>query len=530
MQTANEMAELQQSPTSTSSSRLSTATTVVDGLDTCEIRLNDEEARLLALCLHLDDKIISERYFRSGSFKWTAQFWTSGFWDATKFMGFFLGCEVQHLVRVYSAANGTSFSILPSARPLIASASSNLGDDVVADDLFDLLFTFLKVEDETEASCQDRQETIDHLDAALPFLERSSCYQQIAVGDFLLFIELAARRYAAQGHFFKAKALLEPASSSYADHQAYPQALQVQNQLAVVHGQEGDLKKAETLLQSTLAHKRNVYGAQHCFTLQALDDLANVQYSAGDLEGATRILEELVDLKIRLFAPLNASTLLSQNNLAIVRAAQGRYQEAQYLHTMVATERQKTLAPGHVDLAVSFHNLATIYSDQAQYQLAIEHYDRALAMREQTLGPSHILTICTLGSCGMTLAFAGNFEDAEAKLKPALAAAETRLGPAHMLALKTRESLGILYGLQGEHRASAPYLEKAHRMLCDIRGLDHPDALSAAHNLAFCYQQRGWTSEAEKAYEHALRREVVLGPDHPLTIATKRNHESMRGM
>ena len=98
-----------------------------------------------------------------------------------------LGCEVCSLT------NGISFSVLPSARPLLTSASSNVQDDLIADDLFELLFNFLRTDDEAEASCQDRHETIDHLGAALSFLESSSCYQQTAVDDFLLFTELAAQ-------------------------------------------------------------------------------------------------------------------------------------------------------------------------------------------------------------------------------------------------------------------------------------------------------------------------------------------------
>ena len=177
--------------------------------------------------------------------------------------------------------------------------------------------------------------------------------------------------------------------------------------------------KAGNLLQSTLAHKMNICGAQHCFTLQRLDDLANIQYNAGNFEVAAGVLEELVDLKIRLFGYLNSSTLLSQNNLVIVRAARGSHHEAQYLHILVATERQKTLAPGHLELAVSLHSFGTVYCDQAQYQLL--------------LGASHMLTICKLSSNSIAPPFAGRFEEVGTRLKPAPKAARNSLESSHLL-------------------------------------------------------------------------------------------------
>ena len=52
-------------------------------------------------------------------------------------------------------------------------------------------------------------------------------------------------------------------------------------------------------------------------------------------------------------------------------------------------------------------------------------------------------------------------------------------------------------------------------------GPDHPDTLTAMHNLASIYKDMGKFDEAEKIQTNVITtRKTKLGPDHPNTLAT----------
>ena len=77
----------------------------------------------------------------------------------------------------------------------------------------------------------------------------------------------------------------------------------------------------------------------------------------------------------------------------------------------------------------------------------------------------------------------------------------------------------------GDNLAGAVQLGEA--VLADserLLGTDHPDTLTARHNLANAYQAAGRTTEAITLHEQNLAdRQRVLGPDHPRTLTSRNN-------
>ena len=520
------MADPELSPISTLADSWSTATIAASESDD---RQDEYKTAFLAMCVHMDASEISEKLFhRTTNFKWSTLFRSRGQWDRAEFEAFLQTCEEEGLIQVYPYEDDSSFSIMPSARTWIESTVSDTEELSIAYDIFELLSAFLSVDDESEANWQRKEETVRHLDSCLPFLAQSSLYQLLHAESVLKFLELAAHRLSGSGYYEKAKALLEGVMADEPSYWETPQALQVQNELAVTYDLQGDFRTAQALLQSTVEKKRVVYGPEHSFTFQALDDLANACFNGGKATQAAQLLEELIDIKTNLYGISDPSTLLSKSNLAIVRAGQGRYHEAQLLYSFVVSERRKLLPPDHLELAMSLHNLGAIYADRGLSKEASEHFQRALTIRRQKLGPRHPQTLTTLGSLGVVLTSQDEFDDAEAYLQQALESSEKLLGSWHPITVKTREGMGILYGLKGMHEASEAYLQEAWSISAAERGFEHPDSLSLAHNLGLCLQKQGRFVDAEKVYEHALKRETILGVEHPLTKSTKADYQKMR--
>ncbi|MGJ5759908.1 tetratricopeptide repeat protein [Streptomyces galbus] len=76
----------------------------------------------------------------------------------------------------------------------------------------------------------------------------------------------------------------------------------------------------------------------------------------------------------------------------------------------------------------------------------------------------------------------------------------------------------------GLYRQAVEYDETALRLSSSIHGSDHPDTLTARHNLAASYGAAGRIQDALDLRERVLTDyERVLGPDHPDTLTARHN-------
>ncbi|WP_344599441.1 tetratricopeptide repeat protein [Streptomyces glaucus] len=97
-------------------------------------------------------------------------------------------------------------------------------------------------------------------------------------------------------------------------------------------------------------------------------------------------------------------------------------------------------------------------------------------------------------------------------------------GPDHPDTLSARHNLAVSYSAAGRVQDA---LDLRERVLADrerVLGPDHPDTLSARHNLAASYSVAGRAQEALDLGERVLAdRERVLGLDHPDTLTARHN-------
>src|SRR5262249_1639086 len=117
----------------------------------------------------------------------------------------------------------------------------------------------------------------------------------------------------------------------------------LQNNLAILHSNQGKYKEAEEFYRESLEPKRRVLGNLHRNTLNNLNNLGDLLRRQGKYEEAEVLLREaLVGLK-ETAGEDHPDTLLCTCNLANLMDARGKYEEAESLHTLALESRIKVL-------------------------------------------------------------------------------------------------------------------------------------------------------------------------------------------
>jgi tetratricopeptide (TPR) repeat protein len=152
--------------------------------------------------------------------------------------------------------------------------------------------------------------------------------------------------------------------------------------------------------------------------------------------------------------------------------------------------------------------------------LAADYWRSMLATSRRTLGARHPRTIMIRGEFAAACEASGLVHEVIAVHEQTLGELEQTLPPGHPDAGAARISLAHGYSANGRNADAARVAEQA---LADLRNMTGPapDVLAAHERLARTYLGAGQFSEAVEAYRQVLaRREVILGPEHPQTIAT----------
>ncbi|MBD2127040.1 tetratricopeptide repeat protein [Microcoleus sp. ZQ-A2] len=94
--------------------------------------------------------------------------------------------------------------------------------------------------------------------------------------------------------------------------------------------------------------------------------------------------------------------------------------------------------------------------------------------------------------------------------------------------IQSLEGLGWFYQSQGFYDLATPWWEQCLSLTQNYLGSDHPDLVTKLQTLAWSYYAQERYTEAEPLSMQALKIcEQKLGVDHPLTLATRKNLETL---
>jgi tetratricopeptide (TPR) repeat protein len=110
----------------------------------------------------------------------------------------------------------------------------------------------------------------------------------------------------------------------------------------------------------------------------------------------------------------------------------------------------------------------------------------------------------------------GDYRDAERQYRQLVTDRQHAQGDGHPQTLNARQQLARIRGLLGHYDDA----EEQFRQLVDD---DHPATMVAWDNLARVAGLQGRHREAEQLFRQVLAgRERIVGPEHPDTVATRR--------
>ena len=119
---------------------------------------------------------------------------------------------------------------------------------------------------------------------------------------------------------------------------------------------------------------------------------------------------------------------------------------------------------------------------------------------------------------------AGHLSEAIAQYEQTLSDCIRIFGPDHPNTLTARHNLAYAYKAAGRITEAIALHEQVLTDSTRILGPDHPDTLTLRHNLAYVYKAAGRITEAIALYEQVLTaRTRIFGQDHPGTLTLRNN-------
>lgn len=145
----------------------------------------------------------------------------------------------------------------------------------------------------------------------------------------------------------------------------HPGTITSVNNLGAVLGLRGELSAARSLFEHALEVRGKALGEQHPDTLTPLNNLAAILWSEADLEGAQALFECVVEHRTRWLGENHLETLIAMKNLAVTLRQQGDFVGARSLLERVVKGRQELLGPHHRDTRAAMASLARVLNEES---------------------------------------------------------------------------------------------------------------------------------------------------------------------
>ena len=258
----------------------------------------------------------------------------------------------------------------------------------------------------------------------------------------------------------------------------------------------GKYSEALPLAQGQLQTLEKKYGPAHRDVAAALNNLAEIHGHQGNDSEAEPLLKRAIAILDKAVGLDAAEAAPELNNLAALYQRQERFAEAEPLFKRALAIREKSLGRDHPDLGQSLNNLATVYEKQGRHGDSEPLFKRALAIYEKAAGPQHPVVATLLNNLGQVDKVQSRYAEAEPLIKRSLAIREKVLGPDHPDVARSLNNLADLYERQGRYAEALPLFQRALAIRERAVGPDHPDAAISMNNLAAFYQASGRPGDA----------------------------------
>ncbi|HEV7703465.1 MAG TPA: serine/threonine-protein kinase, partial [Gemmatimonadaceae bacterium] len=348
----------------------------------------------------------------------------------------------------------------------------------------------------------------------------SEAKKAVAVEEYLVSIFGAADPYApqtAKPSDLTARALLDrgaqridTALSAQPDVRA-----ELRGALGRVYANLAVYDKAMIQLRSSLAERREIYGANSAPVAEAMDQLGEVLMKEDSLDQADTLLRGGLAIRRRLFGNESDVTAESAEHLAELLSNKDAFSSADTLYREALAIRRGLHGDSDLTVATTRAKLGVMLNDEGKYPQAIAEFEQVFAIRQHRLGGDHPSTAEALLGLANSEERLGRYPESEQHYRAALAGERKTLGSVHRSVSTTLNDLGQMLFKVGRLDEADSLLREALAINRKLFGENH-DAVSAnLGNLALVVRERGDFDEAQRLLEQGLAIDRNLyGPDH----------------
>ncbi|HSU14612.1 serine/threonine-protein kinase [Longimicrobium sp.] len=246
----------------------------------------------------------------------------------------------------------------------------------------------------------------------------------------------------------------------------------------------GNLPRADTLLQASLARRRRLYGGDHPDVAASEVALGLLRADQARMPEAERLVRHGLMVTRRHLPPAHPAVLRAGTALGHVLSERGAYDSA-IAALDEALRPAPVRDPAGTDVLFGLRELADAHFYAGHYERSDSLNRRILALDRELLGERHPAVADALINLGATQFQRGRYGDAERLYRQALAIMQAYYGPDHPEVASAATMLGRALVYQGRPRAAEArtLLERALRIQERVYGPDHPRVASALNDL-----------------------------------------------
>lgn len=284
--------------------------------------------------------------------------------------------------------------------------------------------------------------------------------------------------------------------------------------LGLLRSDQAHLEEAQKLVQQGLEMDKRRLPPNHPAIARAMLAFGKVLAERGSYDQAIRTLDEAVRIES---APGAAATDLATSISALADAhySAGHYEICDSLDRRVLEMHRKLYGDRHPLVAEDLANLASVQQDLGYYSEAEKFERQALDITDSYYGKDHPKTATDLTMLGRSLLYQNKYDEAVDALQQALAIQERVFGPVHPSVAEILNELGNVASMQNEYDEAEVRFRRVADIYRTVYGDHHYLVAIALSNVAYNYVNEKDYPRAERLFRDVVRRFTeTLGPDN----------------
>jgi serine/threonine-protein kinase len=272
---------------------------------------------------------------------------------------------------------------------------------------------------------------------------------------------------------------------------------------AGVYEKLGQLDKAESLFQSSLARRKTLFGDDSAEVAETLVALGQLRSDQSHLDEAEPLARQGLEMSRRHLQSTHPQVIAATLTWGRILGERGSYEQAiQLLEGAV----QAQSAPGvaTTDLAASLSALADVNYSAGHYDVCVPLYQRVLEMHRKIYGAQHPLVANDLGSLGAVQQDLGFYSEAEKFDRQALEVTQLYYGKDSPKTAHDLTALGRALLYQKKYDEAVTRLEQALQVQERAYGPTHSSVADTLNELGNLASMREQLDEAETKFRRVV--------------------------